>query len=412
MVLGLPRGGVAVAFEAARALDAPLDVIVVRRLGVPFHPELGMGAIGEGGVRVLHDEVMWRSGVTVAELAEAEARQRAELDRQARLYRGGRARADVSGRTAVLVDDGIKTGSTADVACCVARAQGADRVVLAVPVAPPEVLERLRESVDELVCLEEPNPFGTIGQSYREFAQLPDSAVVDLLRRAERAHPAPTVEDPRVLVRDEEVEVAADGVRLGAHLAVPERASGIVVFAHSSATSRHGAGSRYVAGVFHRAGLGTLLVDLLSGGEEYDRDTVFDLELLGRRLLDVTAWLRTRREAELIGYFGAGVGAAAALWAAAQESVGVTAVVSRGGRPDLAADRLAEVRAATLLIVGGRDDAMLDLHRRAQDLLRCEHRLAVVPSATHDFEEEGTFDAAAGLATEWFLRYLAPVRAG
>ncbi|MDA3644303.1 phosphoribosyltransferase [Saccharopolyspora indica] len=202
VVLGLPRGGVPVAFEVARALDAPLDVIVVRRLGVAAHPELGMGAIGEGDVRVIDDEVMWRTGVQPGELAEIERRERGELDRWAQLYRGNRARMDLSGRTALIVDDGIASGSTAAVACRVARAQGAARVVLAVPVGPPGALKRLRESVDELVCLEAPEDFREIGERYADFTPVSEAGVVELLDLVSQAHPAARRAEPGETVRD------------------------------------------------------------------------------------------------------------------------------------------------------------------------------------------------------------------
>ena len=144
VVLGLPRGGVPVAFEVARALGAPLDVIVVRKLGVPYQPELAMGAIGEGGIRVSNDEVIRRGGITEQEIAAVEERERADLDQQASAFRAGRTHVDVAGRTAVVVDDGIATGSTARAACQVARQMGAKEVILAVPVGPPESLESLR----------------------------------------------------------------------------------------------------------------------------------------------------------------------------------------------------------------------------------------------------------------------------
>ncbi|TDD37084.1 phosphoribosyltransferase family protein [Saccharopolyspora elongata] len=415
VVLGLPRGGVPVAFEVARTLDAPLDVIVVRKLGVPFHPELGMGAIGEGDVRVINDGVMRRTGVSAEELADVEARERAELDRRARRFRGDRARLDLTGRTVVVVDDGIATGSTAAVACRVARAQGAAQVVLAVPVAAPDALDRLGEAADELVCLEAPEWFVAIGQWYSDFSQTQDAEVVDLLDRAARAHPAPAgspTADADVWVRDEEVAVHAGQVTLAGHLTMPEAAlaEGIVVFAHGSGSSRHSPRNRYVAQRLNRDGLGTLLLDLLTGAEEFDRANVFDVELLGRRLVEVTAWLRAQPEADRlgIGYFGASTGAASALWAAAEAPSAVAAVVSRGGRPDLAAERLAEVQAPTLLIVGSRDDAVLGLNQQAQRLLRCENRLSIVPGATHLFEEEGTLEEAAELACKWFIDHLAP----
>ncbi|AZM92313.1 hypothetical protein GCM10017750_06210 [Streptomyces racemochromogenes] len=184
VVLGLPRGGVPVAFEVARALGADLDVIVVRKLGVPHHRELAFGAIGEGGVRVLNEDVVRRSRAPERELAEVERGEEAELERRAHRFREGRARVPLDGRTVVLVDDGIATGATAAAACEIARAAGAARVVLAVPVAPPEAVLRLRGAADEVVCLSSPPAFRAVGEWYRDFSQTPDEEVVALLAEA------------------------------------------------------------------------------------------------------------------------------------------------------------------------------------------------------------------------------------
>jgi putative phosphoribosyl transferase len=182
VVLGLPRGGVPVAFEVARALNAPLDVIVVRKLGVPWQPELAMGAIGEDGVRVTNDDV-YVTGVSDRDLAAVEARERVELERRARRFRGDRRRQPLDGRTVVVVDDGVATGSTARAACLVARAHGAARVVLAVPVAPPDWLSRCAGDADELVVLETPAGFYAVGQAYEDFTQTTDDEVIDCLNR-------------------------------------------------------------------------------------------------------------------------------------------------------------------------------------------------------------------------------------
>ncbi|OPG03803.1 phosphoribosyltransferase [Microbispora sp. GKU 823] len=184
VVLGLPRGGVPVAFQVARALGAPLDVIVVRKLGVPYQPELGFGAIGEGGVRVVNPDVVRLANITRAEMAEVERRERAELERRARRFRGGREPVDLAGRTVIVVDDGIATGGTARAACQVARAHGASRVVLAVPVGAPETIASLRRDADEVVCLDTPDHFYAIGAWYDDFTQTSDEDVVDCLRRA------------------------------------------------------------------------------------------------------------------------------------------------------------------------------------------------------------------------------------
>ncbi|MFD6970556.1 phosphoribosyltransferase family protein [Streptomyces sp. NPDC059949] len=414
VVLGLPRGGVPVAFQVARALGAPLDVIVVRKLGVPYHRELGFGAIGEGGVRVISEDIVRSSRVKQADLAAVEHAEEAELARQARRFRGDRPRAALDGRTVIVVDDGIATGATAAAACEVVRAQGAARVVLAVPVAPPDAVAWLRGEADEVVCLSTPRAFRAVGEWYQDFSQTPDEEVVSLLARAAAGTapdsalgsapgPAP---GPAAAARSGPVEVDAGGLVLAGDLALPEGAGAVVMFAHGSGSSRRSPRNRAVAADLNGARLGTLLFDLLTPAEQADRANVFAIEPLAGRLADATRWLR-RRVPLPIGYFGASTGAAAALWAAADADADIGAVVSRGGRPDLAGPRLAGVRAPTLLIVGARDTTVLDLNRAAQRELRCENRLEIVPGATHLFEEPGALDEVAALARDWFAGHLA-----
>jgi putative phosphoribosyl transferase len=222
-------------------------------------------------------------------------------------------------------------------------------------------------------------------------------------RTAAGRRPAADSPDP-----NSDVTVRAGPVCLPGHLVVPGRAPGIVVFAHGSGSSRHSPRNRYVADVLNQAGLATLLLDLLTTDEERDRTSVFDVELLARRLADATSWLRAQPTLAglLVGYFGASTGAAAALVAAAAPDADIAAVVSRGGRPDLAGPWLGSVRAPTLLIVGGDDDVVLGLNRRAQAELRSPNHLAVVPGATHLFEEPGTLAAAASLARDWFTAHM------
>ncbi|MEV4837601.1 phosphoribosyltransferase [Nonomuraea sp. NPDC049486] len=184
VVVGLPRGGVPVAFEVARALGAPLDVIVVRKLGVPFQPELGFGAIGEGGVRVINAGVVQMAHLTRGEMAGVTEDEQAEVMRRASRFRRDRAPVDLAGRTVVVVDDGIATGGTARAACQVARAHGAGRVILAVPVGPPETIESLRADADEVICLETPTDLFAIGFWYRDFTQTTDDEVIELLGRS------------------------------------------------------------------------------------------------------------------------------------------------------------------------------------------------------------------------------------
>jgi putative phosphoribosyl transferase len=412
VVIALPRGGVPVGFEVAKALAAPLDILLVRKLGAPFNPEYGIGAIAEGGIRFVRAEDAEMIGISDEELEAVVARESAELERRQRLYRGGREPLPVEGRTAILVDDGIATGGTAVAAGRALKARGATRVILAVPVAPPGTEERLADDFDEVVFLDQPHGFFGIGQFYIDFGQLGDEEVVELLEaaRAQRETAAAAddrADPPPVTERPVEIE-AAPGLRLAGDLRLPERAAGLVIFAHGSGSGRLSPRNRQVAESLNEAGLATLLFDLLTTEEELDRAKVFDIGLLAERLLAVTG--RVKDEAELgglpIGYFGASTGAAAALRAAARLGEEIRAVVSRGGRPDLAAESLEALVSPTLLIVGGADWQVLELNEQAATLLLCEHEIAVVPGATHLFEEPGALERVAELAADWFSRHL------
>ena len=207
------------------------------------------------------------------------------------------------------------------------------------------------------------------------------------------------------------------GIRLGASLAIPREARGIVLFAHGSGSSRLSRRNRYVAEALQREGLATLLMDLLTPGEEeaerFTKHLRFDIELLADRLEGAVQWVSQQAETATLplGLFGASTGAAAALVTAARDPDHIAAVVSRGGRPDLAVDLLSNVRAPTLLIVGGADEVVLDLNRDALAMLQCEKRLEVVPGATHLFEEPGALEQVATLAAAWFSeRFLAAPR--
>ena len=249
VVFGLPRGGVPVAFEVARALDAPLEVLVARKIGAPGNPELAIGAIAEGGARVLDHAMIRRLFVSHEELEHAIARATTELEERAGRYRGTVPPVSLENRTAVVVDDGLATGSTARAAIRAIRARSPKRVVLAVPVGARESVEALRSEADEVVCAMVPEHLLAIGFWYRDFGQTSDHEVVQLLARARgdasavEAVPAPS--DPEVL-RPAAIELPG-GETLAGDLVVPAGATGLVIFAHGSGSSRHSPRNRHVA---------------------------------------------------------------------------------------------------------------------------------------------------------------------
>lgn len=415
IVLGIPRGGVTVAFEVAQALNVPMDIFLSRKLGVPGHEELAFGAIAAGDGRYLDKQVIEATGISEQQIEQVTQDVKNTLQQRALLYRGNRPSLDVTGKTIILVDDGIATGASVYAAISALHQMKPANLVLAVPVAPASTCAWLRPEVDQLICVYAPEQFYSVGQFYDFFPQVTDDEVQDLLRRASLL----TTKSFRVETSrggsQSEVLIDLGNVRLEGTLSIPDRPKAIVLFAHGSGSSRHSPRNRHVAQVLQAEGFATLLFDLLTNEEEsVDRQTAefrFDIELLAKRLVGVTQWI-TRHPATRtlpIGYFGASTGAAAALAAAARLTGLVTAIVSRGGRPDLAGEALGFVRAPVLLIVGGKDKIVIGLNRRALNKLQCRNKqLMLVPGATHLFEEAGTLEQVARLAADWFARNLVP----
>ncbi len=397
VVIGLPRGGVVVAAEVARVLGAPLEVVVVRKLGAPGRPELGIGAISEGGIRVLNDDLIDLLHVTGPELAGVEARETKELNRRVLLYRGNRDPVDIAGRTAVVVDDGLATGSTARAALRALRARKPARLVLAVPVSARDTAAALLEDADSVIALELPPGFGAVGQWYQDFRQTEDEEVIRLL--GDFRKPGPVRND---------VWVPIENGRLPGVLAAPARPHGVVVFAHGSGSSRNSPRNRAVADALNDQRFATLLFDLQTEEEASNRANVFEIDLLASRLSAAVDWARDSSGLSNVpvGLFGASTGAAAALLASIDRPV--AAVVSRGGRPDLARPRLSEVTVPVLLMVGSRDTVVLDLNRSAAEELSGPCELSVVPGAGHLFEEADTLADVAHRAASWFARWLVP----
>jgi putative phosphoribosyl transferase len=408
IVLGLPRGGIPVAYEVARALRVPLDVFLVRKLGAPGQEELAMGAIASGGIVVVNDEVIDALGISPEELKAEVETESQELERREAIYRGGNPLALVKGKTVILIDDGLATGSTMRAALAALKQYEPAQVVVAVPVGASSTCAELDGIADRCICAISPENFRSVGAWYKNFDQTSDDEVRELLTRSaacaigdnsiKSASPSP----------EREVTINANGRVLRGMLGLADRAAAIVLFAHGSGSGSNSPRNQYVAHVLQKAGLATLLIDLLEEEEANDRSKVFDIVLLAERLQAAARWLATAPVTSQLrlGYFGASTGAGAAIVAAAQAPDSVGAIVSRGGRPDLADNALPLVKAPCLLIVGGNDQQVLELNRQAYERMKCLRRLIVIPGATHLFPEPGALEEVARRAKAWFLEYL------
>jgi putative phosphoribosyl transferase len=373
---------------------------VARKIGVPGYPEYAIGAIAEGGAVYVRREALPDAGLTEEDVAALAEREASELARRVRVYRGGRPIPELTGRTAIVVDDGVATGATARAAARSARLHGAAHVVLAAPVIAASSVHELRVDFDDVVAVELPSSFFAVGRWYEHFDQVSDEQVLACLRQAPHAQ----LEVVRIPFGRSQGGVGS----IEGDLVVPAEARGLVVFVHGSGSSRRSPRNLVVAGSLQGAGFATLLFDLLTpsevGEDEASRRCGLDIPLLTSRVLAATRWVsaQPRTRGLGIGYFGASTGAAAALAAAAENPQLVAAVVSRGGRPDLVpGSMLARVHAPVLLVVGGRDEEVLGLNRAALRHLPSA-QLAVVPGATHLFEEPGALEQVARLAAGWF----------
>lgn len=305
--------------------------------------------------------------------------------------------AEVKGRLVLLIDDGLATGATMKAAVLALKAKGAAQIVVGVPAAASSSAEALRREVDSVIAIVEREDFYAIGEWYVDFTQVDDEEVVRILAASRTAGPVMTA--PR------KIEILDGTVRLAGDLAEPAACRAWVLFAHGSGSSRHSPRNVKVARALNDAGLGTLLFDLLMPEEADDRRLVFDIRLLSERLLLATRWLRERAGGRPLGYFGASTGAAAALCAAAEPHNPLFAIVSRGGRPDLAGSCLPHVKVPVLLLVGGADEEVLALNEEAARRLPSAE-VIVVPAAGHLFEEPGALEQVIEHAARWFSEHI------
>lgn len=375
-ILALPRGGIPVATEIARAQDAPLDLLVVQKIGVPGQREWGLGAFSEGGDLWLDRSQVTRLGMSPHELEVVLARSRDELTVRRRFYRSRIPRTNVRSRPVLLVDDGLATGGTARAAALELRRLGVSHLALAVPVAAPHAIRSLASVFDSLVCLASPFAFQWVGEFYQDFHPIGDVELSELLS-----------ELPAILPQGRRADL----------LLPSAEPRGVVLFVPGTGSSRRSPRARAVAEPLRAAGLACTLLEMPIEN---------DSEVQTQAVLDAIAWIQGPghpfRDLPL-GLYGASTGAAWVLRAAAKSPV--SAIVCRGGRTDLARDSLRRIHAPTLLIAGGEDPWIVHLNRQALNELPAA-RLSIIVSATHLFEEPGALESVAAQTRSWFEREL------
>jgi putative phosphoribosyl transferase len=431
IVLGLARGGAPVARAVADALRAPVGVVVARKVGVPGIAEVALGAVAEGGHCVIADTVAWYLGVPARIVDRLAARERTELERTVAMYRLHLESLDLRGRTVIIVDDGLATGATMRAAIRSVRDRHPERVVVAVPVASRPAADEVQRDVDDLAVVVMPPRFHSVSASYQNYSPVSDEDVLSLMGQpARRVSPyvrdisdrlgaALTRSDKPLRDTERTIGIPAFDATVVGELGVPgfgrlrtrgerpEEVRGLVILANTSGGSRNGYMERYLAGRLRLSGYATLRLDLLTRGEQFvneaDASLRFDLPRAAARLACACEW------AEREGVAGAhrtiliagGDGAAAALVTAARRPGRVSAVVTRGGRVDLAAADLGHVRAPVLLIAGADD---LDALRRNSGVLERLYHGAVsirIPRAGSTFEEPGALGAVAEHTVGW-----------
>ena len=422
IVLGLPRGGVVVAEAVADALGAPCDVIVARKLGVPGVEEVAFGAIAEGCHQIVDDPVRSYIGIPKALVQRVVERERRELERRVRAFRGDRQLPSLKGMIVVLVDDGMATGATMHAAVLAVRAHNPASITVAVPVASRAACESLAPVVTRVAALHVPEHFTTVSDSYEEFAQVSDDDVRRLLSLPAHASVAPVEAANRVSV-EQAVAIPVDtiGATIAGDLELPDddrTPHGLVIFAHGGGSSRHSYRNAFLAAWLQAIGWSTLRIDLLlpdeQGQDARDGSLRFDIALIARRLTAAVDWSVRERVPghQNVILFGASTGAAAAVLTAVARPGMVRGVMSRGGRVDLAAAAFDQVDVPVLMVVGTRDPDTLRGTREALRVLRGDPTLRLVRGAGHTFEEPGALGAVGRHVEAWLrTRQPTPVRA-
>lgn len=395
VILALPRGGVPLAHEIASKMGAPLDIVLVKKIGAPGNEEYAIGAVAEDEKPILNQKLIMHYKFNPDEIENIIVDRVAEIRRRSKVYRQNLPAVSLEERNVIVVDDGLATGATMLAAIEWLRTQKVKKIFVAVPVSSKEAEEEVRSKVDGFLSLITPDNMMAVGMWYKDFPQVSDEEVLSYLHK--QTVVTTTLSTRNVWIED------GDAILQGV-FSLPPEARGLILFAHGGGSSHKSPRNLYVAKALNDAGFGTLLFDLLTVNESLNRKNVFDIDLMTNRLLAATDWGKRNCPHLPIGYFGASTGAAAAL-GAAEDRLDIFAVVSRGGRPDLAPEALPKVYAPTLLLVGAEDAAVIPLNQLAKEkLTNCQ--MILIPKAGHLFQEAGTLEQVVEYAISWFASSL------
>lgn len=398
IVIAIPRGGVPVAYEIALELKLPMDIILVKKIGAPYNPELATGVVGENNEVFYNTDLLRYLGYDHYDVEPMKEMALAKLKKHSEIFRQGFLPLILEDKDIILVDDGVATGATMEMAVQLLRKKRVKNITIATPVSSPDAFEKLSQLVDKVVAVSTPANLTSVGEWYDDFAQIETKEVVKILNEFYAG---------QEFLSPQEVNITEGSLSLAGQLYQAKKNKSWIIFAHGSGSSHKSVRNNIVAQELSQAGHGTLLFDLLTLEEDESYNNRFNVSLLTKRLLMATLWLINSKyyiKGTPIGYFGASTGSAAALMAAANSPLDypLYAITCRGGRPDIVDDKiLSNVQVPTLLIVGGEDHEVIKLNEKASIYIpNC--RVVIVPYATHLFEEAGTLEEVTRLAIQWF----------
>jgi putative phosphoribosyl transferase len=412
VVIGLTKGGDMVGYEVAKALECPFDIIVSERLGAPGHEEFSIGAIAEGGVRVLDKYILQWLGITDGEIQEITSNCMQELIGKINIYREGESMLDITDKTVILIDDSLSTSFSARAAVQALRLHKPKEIILAVPVSAPETALSIRPDVDDFVCLSQPADYIAKGLWYKNLQQITDDQIVELLATSKKGTPSQLLEEFESenaeisKPTDSTVEVSSQGTTLRGTMLIPQNTQGLIVFVNGIGETRFSNENRYIAHRLRQEGFGTLFVDLHTEEEIKTQNFNLDIDSSAQRLIDITDWLHQNPYTSnlMVGFFGVNSGGITAILAAKQlGSEKVAALVIKDTNLEDLKAISSQINIPVFHIASERDQNAMQKSKALIDHITTnQKRTLVVPQASTEFIQPEILDIITESTYTWF----------